>query len=60
MHPLLVLLAFSLAAMITYVLVLGLLTALSIPRDGAEAELRDGPRTDPASGRAARGEHARS
>ena len=32
MHPLLVLLAFSLAALVTYVLVLGLLTALSIPR----------------------------
>ena len=32
MHPLLVLLAFGLAALVTYVLVLGLLTALSIPR----------------------------
>ena len=31
MHPLLVLLAFTLAALLTYVLVLGLLTALSIP-----------------------------
>ena len=38
MHPLLVLLAFSLAALVTYVLVLGLLTALSIPQDAVEEE----------------------
>lgn len=50
MHPLLVLLAFGLAALVTYVLVLGLLTALSIPRHDAE-----GPASDPA----ARGERAR-
>lgn len=31
MHPLIVLLAFTLAALVTYVLVLGLLTALAIP-----------------------------
>ena len=51
MHPLLVLLAFGLAALVTYVLVLGLLTALSIHRHDAE----EGPASDPA----ARGERAR-
>ena len=51
MHPLLVLLAFSLAALVTYVLVLGLLIALSIPRDPVEEEVPSAP--------AARREHAR-
>ena len=50
MHPLLVLLAFTLAALLTYVLVLGLLTALSIPVHEDDAE--------PASDRAERGERA--
>ena len=51
MHPLLVLLAFGLAALVTYVLVLGLLTALSIPGPDTEDESRSDP--------AARGERAR-
>ena len=55
MHPLLVLLAFTLAALVTYVLVLGLLTALSIPKPDP-APVVDG---EPASDPAARGEHAR-
>ena len=51
MHPLLVLLAFTLAAVVTYVLVLGLLTAQSNPRHDADGELASDP--------AARGERAR-
>ena len=51
MHPLLVLLAVGLAALVTYLLVLGLLTALSIPRHESEEETASEP--------AARGEHAR-
>jgi hypothetical protein len=51
MHPLLVLLAFTLAALVTYVLVLGLLTALSIARHESEDES--------ASEAAVRGERAR-
>jgi hypothetical protein len=43
MHPLLVLLAFTLAALVTYVLVLGLLTALSIPRHDADGETAPDP-----------------
>ena len=55
MHPLLVLLAFALAAAVTYVLVLGLLTALSIPKADPTGEIDGEPASDPA----ARGEHAR-
>ena len=55
MHPLLVLLAFALAAVVTYVLVLGLLTALSIPRTEPAEEIDAEHASDPA----ARGEHAR-
>jgi hypothetical protein len=55
MHPLLVLLAFALAALLTYVLVLGLLTALSIPEPDPAQETDGEPASDPA----ARGEHAR-
>ena len=44
MHPLLVLLAFGLAALVTYVLVLGLLTALSIPRHETEEESASDPK----------------
>ncbi|MFC7724712.1 hypothetical protein ACFQW6_06310 [Nocardioides sp. GCM10028917] len=51
MHPLLVLLAFGLAALLTYVLVLGLLTALSVPRHETEEESASDPM--------ARREHAR-
>ena len=43
MHPLLVLLAFVLAALVTYVLVLGLLTALSIPRHETEDDVVPDP-----------------
>jgi len=50
MHPLLVLLAFTLAGLVTYVLVLGLLTALAIPHPEDDAES--------ASDRAERGERA--
>lgn len=50
MHPMLILLAFGLAALLTYVLVLGLLTALSIPHHEDEPELTSEP--------AARGERA--
>jgi hypothetical protein len=47
MHPMLVLLAFTLAALVTYVLVLGLLTALSIPRHDADRETAaEAPRGD--------------
>jgi hypothetical protein len=55
MHPMLVLLAFVLAALLTYVLVLGLLTALSIPVREEEAEPVTGPVSDPA----VRGDHVR-
>ncbi|MGF9759117.1 hypothetical protein AAII07_28350 [Microvirga sp. 0TCS3.31] len=55
MHPLLVLLAFALAAGVTYVVVLGLLTALSIPGAGSAGEIDAEPASDPA----ARGEDAR-
>ena len=55
MHPLLVLLAFGLAALVTYLLVLGLLTALSIPESDRAPEIDGEPASDPA----ARGEHAR-
>ncbi len=55
MHPLLVLLAFGLAALVTYVLVLGLLTALSIPKPDPTREIDGEPASDPT----ARGEHAR-
>ncbi|MBD3926189.1 hypothetical protein IEZ26_16310 [Nocardioides cavernae] len=51
MHPLLVLLAFGLAALVTYLLVLGLLTALSIPEPDRAREIEGEP--------AGRGEHAR-
>jgi len=51
MHPLLVLLAFTVAALVTYLLVLGMLTALSIPRHETEEESASDPM--------ARGEHAR-
>ena len=51
MHPLLVLLAFGLAALVMYVLVLGMLTALSNPRHETEEESASDPM--------ARGEHAR-
>ena len=63
MHPLLVLLAFTLAAGVTYVLVLGLLTALSVPQPDPQPDPAPEPawETDgePASDPAARGEHAR-
>lgn len=55
MHPLLVLLAFSLAAGVTYVLVLGLLTALSISRTDPAWDVDGEPASDPP----ARDEHAR-
>jgi phage shock protein PspC (stress-responsive transcriptional regulator) len=46
-HPVLVLLAFVLAALVTYVLVLGLLTALSIPsRDEERSSVPDPARPD--------------
>ena len=63
MHPLLVLLAFTLAAVLTYVRVLGLLTALSVPKPDPQPDPAPEPawETDgePASDPAARGEHAR-
>ena len=59
MHPLLVLLAFTLAAVVTYVLVLGLLTALSIPKPPARHRATRETDGEPASDPAARGEHAR-
>lgn len=43
MHPMLVMLAFGLAALLTYVLVLGLLTALSIRSHEDDPEPEDGP-----------------
>ena len=55
MHPLLVLLAFTLAAVLTYVLVLGLLTALAIPESDPSPEIDGEPASDPV----ARDEHAR-
>ena len=55
MHPLLILLAFTLAAILTYVLVLGLLTALSIPQHEDQPEVGPDSSSDPV----ARGEHAR-
>jgi hypothetical protein len=50
MHPLLVLLAFTVAALVTYAVVLGLLTAASVVRNDRDAE----PAPEPASRR----EHA--
>ena len=50
MHPLLVLLAFTVAAVVTYAVVLGLLTAASVVTD----DRAEGA----SSGRSRRGEHA--
>lgn len=44
MHPLLVLLAFTVAAVVTYAVVLGVLTAASVVRrDRSEAQVREDP-----------------
>lgn len=54
MHPLLVLLAFTVAAVATYAVVLGLLTAASVvPRDRGEGQASEEP------GLRHDGEHAR-
>lgn len=52
MHPVLVLLAFGLASLVTYVLVLGLLTALSVSSHEGEPEAEPG--TAPGGERATR------